>query len=165
MDNNGQNQGMGAGVQPPIQPSTQPQVQQAVQNANIQGQAANFQNAAETGERSVLMAGLLAIFLGGFGAHNFYLGYKRDGMLHAALGGGGILFVIIGTIVLSIGPTESIISSGYGIRLAVAGILSGLGWLIVAGSYVWGIIEGVMILSKPKVGKFSRDADGKGLMP
>lgn len=36
----------------------------------------NYRNAYSTPQKSKIIAGLLGIFLGGLGIHNFYLGYK-----------------------------------------------------------------------------------------
>lgn len=41
--------------------------------------------------KSKLVAGLLGIFLGGFGVHNFYLGYTSKGVIQVALLLGGFL--------------------------------------------------------------------------
>jgi TM2 domain-containing membrane protein YozV len=38
-----------------------------------------------TGKRSKVTAGLLAIFLGGFGAHKFYMGNARSGVIYLLL--------------------------------------------------------------------------------
>ena len=37
------------------------------------------------GSRSKIVAGLLGIFLGGFGIHNFYLGYTNKGAIQIAV--------------------------------------------------------------------------------
>jgi TM2 domain-containing membrane protein YozV len=44
--------------------------------------------------KSKLVAGLLAIFLGGFGIHNFYLGYTNRGVIQLLLSTVGSLFLI-----------------------------------------------------------------------
>ena len=36
-------------------------------------------------EKSKLVAGLLGIFLGGFGVHKFYLGYTKEGIIMLAV--------------------------------------------------------------------------------
>ena len=75
------------------------------------------------GEKSKLAAGLLGIFLGTLGIHNFYLGYTKKAIIQVLLG-------TVGSLLLFIGP-------------CVSGI--------------WGLIDGIMILS----GKIS--VDGKGI--
>jgi TM2 domain-containing membrane protein YozV len=44
--------------------------------------------------RSKLVAGLLAIFVGGLGIHNFYLGYTNRGVIQLLLSTVGSLFLI-----------------------------------------------------------------------
>ena len=55
--------------------------------------------------KSKLTAGLLGIFLGGFGVHNFYLGYtgKAIGQLaltHCGIGAGGIWGLVEGNMIV-----------------------------------------------------------------
>ena len=76
-------------------------------------------NIAAPGAKSKMAAGLLGIFLGVFGVHNFYLGYT----------GKAIAQLLI-----------SVLSCGF---LALV-------------SEIWGLIEGIMILSG------SINTDGKG---
>ena len=54
------------------------------------------------GDKNKLVAGLLAIFLGAFGVHKFYLGFKKPGIIMAVAGGAGFLlsFVLIGLPIL-----------------------------------------------------------------
>jgi TM2 domain-containing membrane protein YozV len=68
--------------------------------------------------KSAVGAGLLGIFLGVFGVHNFYLGYKSKAIVQLILG----LTVVFAPI-----------------------------------SWVWGVIEGIMIL----LGSINVDGNGK----
>lgn len=77
--------------------------------------------------KSKLVAGLLAIFLGTFGVHNFYLGYTGKAVTQLVLSIVGILLCCV-----------------------VVGVF------IVMGVGIWGLVEGIMILT----GKI--DTDGKG---
>lgn len=72
---------------------------------------------AAPGAKSKVVAGLLGIFLGGFGVHNFYLGYTKKAVIQ-----------LVCTIV--------------GILLSCVGI----GVLVISGISIWGLIEGIMIL-------------------
>ena len=47
--------------------------------------------------KSKLVAGLLAIFLGGLGIHNFYLGYNQKGVIQ-------LLITLLGSCLFFIGP-------------------------------------------------------------
>lgn len=69
--------------------------------------------------KSKITAGLLGIFLGAFGIHNFYLGYKGKGLAQ--------LLITVCT-------------------CFYAGIIS----------YIWGLVEGIMILT----GSINKDASG-----
>jgi len=75
--------------------------------------------------KSKMAAGLLGIFLGCFGVHNFYLGYTNKAIAQLLLG-------TVGCIALGLGP---------------------------AAAAIWGLIEGIMILT----GSINTDADGKPL--
>ena len=61
--------------------------------------------ASEEAKNKKIVAGILAILLGGFGVHKFYLGYTNAGIIQLILslvcGIGGILGVIEGIIYLT----------------------------------------------------------------
>ncbi|MCM1065747.1 MAG: NINE protein [Eubacterium sp.] len=83
--------------------------------------------AGGSGAKSRQVAGMLGIFLGGFGVHNFYLGYTTKAVTQ--------------------------------LMCIVAGWLAscfGVGVLVVLVMIIWGIVEGIMILS----GRI--DTDGQG---
>lgn len=63
-----------------------------------------------------LVAGLLGIFLGTYGVHNFYLGYKRKAIIQACIGGIGWLT-----------------SRFY------------IGMFLILGAMIWGVVEGIRI--------------------
>ncbi len=67
--------------------------------------------------KSKIAAGLLAIFLGSFGVHNFYLGYTSKAVMQLVL-------TIVGMV----------------LSCAFVGVF------IVLGVEIWAIVEGVMIL-------------------
>lgn len=65
----------------------------------------NFRNDTQPvykNAKSKIAAGLLAIFLGGFGVHNFYLGYTSKATAQLILGTAGALLCGIGPVVSSI---------------------------------------------------------------
>jgi len=80
--------------------------------------------------KSKMAAGLLGIFLGAFGVHNFYLGYTSRAVVQLVL-------TIVGLI----------------LSCFVIGIF------LVLGIEIWGIVEGVMILT----GKINTDGRGMPL--
>lgn len=67
--------------------------------------------------KSKIAAGLLGIFLGAFGVHNFYLGYTSRAVVQLVL-------TIVGLVLSCIG----------------------IGVLLVMGIEIWGLVEGIMIL-------------------
>ena len=73
---------------------------------------------ASADSKSKLAAGLLGIFLGGFGVHNFYLGYTSKAVTQLVL-------TIVGYVLCCIG----------------------IGILLVLGVGIWGFVEGIMILT------------------
>ena len=70
-----------------------------------------------------MLAGLLAIFLGVFGVHKFILGYQKEGIIMAVIGGVGIV----------------------GTFIPVIGCLTVFGAIAMS---VIGLIEGIMYLTK-----------------
>ena len=81
-----------------------------------------IQDSKPTGAKSKVLAGLLGIFVGSLGVHNFYLGYNGKAIAQLLM------------TVLSFG-------------------------LLAAVSAIWGLIEGIMILT----GSISEDANGNKL--
>lgn len=73
-------------------------------------------------------AALLGIFLGGFGAHKFILGYQQEGVIMAAATVGGII----------LGMVIGILTCGVGFIL----------FLIPMAVSIIGLVEGVMYLTK-----------------
>lgn len=67
--------------------------------------------------KSKLAAGLLGIFLGCYGVHNFYLGYTKKAVTQLVLSIVGIVLSCIG-----------------------------IGVFLVLGVSIWGLVEGIMIL-------------------
>lgn len=70
--------------------------------------------------KSKMAAGLLGIFLGQFGVHNFYLGYTTKAIIQVSVSAVGYLLSIC---------------------------TFGLSCLAPLGMSVWGLIEGIMILA------------------
>ena len=84
-------------------------------------------------QKSKLAAGLLGIFLGQFGVHNFYLGNT-----------GKAVGQLVGTIV------------GYMLLIVIIGIF------IIAGISIWALIEGILILSA-QPGSYPWGVDARGV--
>jgi len=74
-------------------------------------------SAAGPDAKSKIAAGLLGIFLGGFGVHNFYLGYTTKAIIQ-------LVCTVVGYLTCCIG----------------------IGVFLVLGISIWGLVEGVLIL-------------------
>lgn len=88
--------------------------------------------------KSKLVAGLLGIFLGQLGIHNFYLGYTQKAVIQLCVTLGGY---VLGTV----------------LSVFCIGVLL---YLAPTGMAIWGLIEGIMILT----GKINTDANGVALV-
>lgn len=84
--------------------------------------------------KSKVVAGILAIILGQFGVHNFYLGNTKRAVIQLCVSLGGY---ILGTVL-------AVFCIGFLLYLAPAAM------------GVWGIVEGIQILT----GKVTTDANG-----
>jgi TM2 domain-containing membrane protein YozV len=76
--------------------------------------------------RSKMTAGLLGIFLGGLGVHNFYLGFYTKAVIQ-------LLLSLIGWIFFGLGPVAA---------------------------YIWGLVEGVLIIGSDSTSSWHVDANG-----
>ncbi len=88
----------------------------------------------EEERKSKVAAGLLGIFLGAYGIHNFYLGYTTKAIIQVSVSVGCLILGTILSIIL-IGPILYLGTMGMGI---------------------WGMVEGIMILA----GGITTDAKG-----
>ena len=98
--------------------------------------------------KSATTAGLLGIFLGVFGVHNWYLGEKNKGIIHVCLVAGGILIEIIAGAILPNALSYTML-----FQLAwLLSILSGIGAIAISASGIWGLVEGITILAQGDAG-------------
>ena len=98
--------------------------------------------------KSATTAGLLGIFLGSVGAHDWYLGNKKKGIIHVCLAASGLLVFLIASVIL---PTALSYRTYYHM-IGLIGILSTIAGLIMAGNSIWGFVEGIIILSQGDAG-------------
>ena len=101
--------------------------------------------------KSKLVAGLLGIFLGSYGVHNFYLGYTQKGLIQVIASLGSIALSVVLWIISGL---LSVVFIGF-LIMPIAFILD----FVPTGIWVWGLIEGIMILS----GNINKDAKGNPL--
>lgn len=108
------------------------------QDQNINGLIQSVRRIPEkTGlqsSRSKIVAGLLGILFGTFGIHNFYLGYKSK--------------AIIQLILTLIGVLTSVLV---------------IGIFIIIATYMWGLVEGILILISSGNSRWHVDAEGNDL--
>lgn len=98
--------------------------------------------------KSATTAGLLGIFLGSVGAHDWYLGNKKKGIIHICLAASGLLVFIIASVILP----AALSYRTYYHMIGLIGILSTIAGLIMAGNSIWGFVEGIIILSQGDAG-------------
>ena len=101
------------------------------------------------GNKSKLTAGLLGIFLGGYGVHNFYLGYYKKAIIQLSL-------VIVMTTVLMICFGISSTAGLFG-NMNISWIFLPIAFLVTIGVRIWTLIEGILILT----GNINKDGKGK----
>ena len=70
-------------------------------------------------QKSKMVAGLLGIFLGAWGVHQFYLGKIPLAVIHLALGAVGVMFLFCW----------------------------GIGIFLLIPNWIWGVVEGILILT------------------
>ena len=102
--------------------------------------------------KSRLIAGLLGIFLGSYGVHNFYLGYTRKAIIQVSLSVGSLILAIF---LYMLAAILSVIVIGIFI-FPIAFLIN----MIPVGIWVWGLVEGIMIFS----GNINKDANGNPLV-
>ena len=92
-------------------------------------------------DKTKVVAGLLGIFLGWAGVHKFYLGIKRPATIQLAVGGGGlVLALIVANIFLALGI--------FGIGVFIGLLLYAVGYIALMAAGIFGLVEGIIYLTK-----------------
>ena len=107
--------------------------------------------------KSMVAAGLLAIFLGSYGVHNFYLGYIKKAVIQLVSVIVGII-AYVGSLVALVAVTESYSYSSTSASLMVVLILL-VCIILIIGVRIWSFVEGILILC----GKINTDGKGRSL--
>jgi TM2 domain-containing membrane protein YozV len=97
-----------------------------------------FGKAKKSGDKSKVVAALLAFFLGGFGVHDFYLGNKKAGFIKAGLSLVGLALYIIGIVSVTTTATTTVATT-----LPVIAII---GSIILLGVSIWAFVDFIRIL-------------------
>jgi TM2 domain-containing membrane protein YozV len=114
-----------------------------------------------------VVAALLAFFIGGTGSHNFYIGNTGRAIAQLVFLVVTWILVIAGYALVIAGTgTETV--SGYSGRtyyvdedpdmIIAGGLTALLGYLSMAGLWIWTMVEFIMILTS--TGRYGRDRDG-----
>ncbi len=96
--------------------------------------------------KSKTTAALLAFFLGGIGAHNFYRGQTGRGFGHIALVVVSIICIIMATAAAVDAVTSSANSTLTDSQAAGFGGAYIFAWLVIAANGIWAFVEFIMIL-------------------
>lgn len=80
---------------------------------DFQQSSYNQSESAAAVSKSKVAAGLLGIFLGAFGAHNFYLGFKKKAIIQ-------LVITLVGSVLFGIGP----------VAMEIWGIVEGIMYLV-----------------------------------
>lgn len=95
--------------------------------------------------KSSTVAGLLGVFLGWVGGHDWYLGESKKAITHVSLSVGGLILLMIGIILDNLSRNVPALNVLFICLIVVA-------YVILVGNLVWGMIEGVMILVQGDAG-------------
>ena len=109
-----------------------------------------------TAVKSKIAAGLLGIFLGSYGVHNFYLGYIKKAVIQ-------LVGTIVGYILYFVGIVSAVtvVDSYYyaDSALITAGLMIILCCILLLGVRIWTFVEAILILC----GKIKKDGKGRSL--
>lgn len=95
--------------------------------------------------KSSAVAGVLGVFLGAFGGHDWYLGNTKKAITHVSLCVGGMILLIIGVILMNLSRDIPVFNMLF-VCLVIAA------YVILVGNGIWGFIEGVIILMQGDAG-------------
>ena len=104
--------------------------------------------APAAGVKSATVAGLLGIFLGAIGVHNFYLGDKKKGLIHVGLAAGAF---VVDILALAILPNALSWYTLFQMAWFLT-LLNAVGNIALAASGMWGLVEGIQILTQGDAG-------------
>ncbi len=99
----------------------------------------------QSNAKSSAVAGVLGVFLGAFGGHDWYLGNTKKAITHVCLCVGGLIFLIVGVILTNLSRDIPVFNMLF-ICLIIAA------YVILVGNGIWGFIEGVIILMQGDAG-------------
>lgn len=95
--------------------------------------------------KSSAVAGILGVFLGAVGGHDWYLNNTKKAIIHVSLCVGGLLLLMVAIILTSLSKSIPAINVLF-ICLMI------MSYVIIVGNAVWGIIEGIVIIAQGDAG-------------
>lgn len=101
-------------------------------------------------DKSKIAAGLLGIFLGCYGVHNFYLGYLKKGFIQLGCIVGSIVLVFVFGLLMALFENNEM-----ALISVVLFFLADMA--LVIGVQIWAFVESIMIFC----GKINRDGKGR----
>lgn len=102
--------------------------------------------------KSKVAAGLLGIFLGQFGVHNFYLGYTKKALIQCIV---SVACWVLYAICMILGVLTAAFGIGLIFFLIAIVLCAGPG-----GMTIWGLVEAIMIFA----GKITEDGKGNAIV-
>lgn len=105
--------------------------------------------------KSATAAGIFGIILGGFGAHDWYLGRKRNALIHVGLMIAGLVVCIVGAVLMNTMAVSRNIYAALNTISLYRWIMI-FGWILMMGSVIWGLVEGIIILAQGDEGLAAR---------
>lgn len=95
----------------------------------------------QTNVKSSVVAGILGVFLGAFGGHDWYLGNTKKAITHVCLCVGGLILLMLSLILASI-------FDGITALRLLSVCIEAAAFVIILGNGIWGFIEGVIIIAQ-----------------
>lgn len=109
-----------------------------------------------TKPKSAVVAGLLGLFLGQFGAHSWYLGKKKQGIAHVCLFVAGLIIMVIAMMVV-VSSAQTAYYSTYRVTTSTTApfaalLLMFLAWAVMMGNGIWALVEAIILLVQGDAG-------------
>ncbi len=95
----------------------------------------------QTNVKSSVVAGILGVFLGAFGGHDWYLGNTKKAITHVCLCVGGLILLMLSLILASI-------FDGITALRLLSVCIEAAAFVIILGNGIWGFVEGVIIIAQ-----------------
>lgn len=105
--------------------------------------------------KTATTAGALAIVLGAFGMHDWYLGDQKRAKTHVVLTAAGAVVAALAIILRALAKSANNFAT-VNVMNNIATTLSVIGWLVILANVVWGTIEGILLLIQGDAGLAER---------